>query len=89
MTKVGLLSLQCFKYTLVCKVVVATPVLKLKYSSKKTIDKLVCIMIKERILKEDKKNKKKIILFVNKNNLLGSIPQELETIQCSFYFLSR
>ena len=52
------------------------------------MNKLVRIMIKERLLKEDRtKNKKKIRLFVNKNNFLGSVPQELEQFKSAFILL--
>jgi len=56
--------------------------------SKKTVYKLAGLMIKEGILKhpEDRKNSKKspLKLFVNKNNLLGSVNVELEQFYSSF-----
>jgi hypothetical protein len=59
--------------------------------SKKTVYKLVGVMIKDRILKhqQDKKNSKKspLKLFVNKNNLLGSVNVELEQFYSSFIYL--
>ena len=45
---------------------------------KGTIYKLVNVMIKEGVLIEQKHDKKSIRLFVNKNNLLASVPIELE-----------
>ena len=50
--------------------------------SKKTVYKLVGVMIKERILKNTKKRPLK--LFVNKNNLSGSVHAELEQFYSSF-----
>ena len=59
--------------------------------SKKTVYKLVGVMIKDGILKhqQDKKNSKKtpLKLFVNQNNLLGSVNAELEQFYSSFISL--
>lgn len=54
--------------------------------SKKTIVKLVPILIKENTIQEvtDKQNKRNRKLYVNKNNLLVSVPKKLEEFQSAY-----
>jgi hypothetical protein len=57
--------------------------------SKKTISKLVPIMIKENIIQEvrEKENSRNRNLYVNENNLLVSVPRELEQFESVFISL--
>jgi hypothetical protein len=55
--------------------------------SKRTIYKLVDIMIEEGVLKDQRNDKKSIRLFVNKNSLLASVPIELEQFKSAFISL--
>jgi len=57
--------------------------------AKKTIDKLVPILIAEHIIQEerDKPNSKKHKLFVSENNLLVSVPRQLEQFESAFFSL--
>ncbi len=58
----------------------------IKRMSKKTISKLVDIMIAENIIQEarEKQNSRNIKLNVNKSNLLVSVPRELEQFESAF-----